>query len=105
MAKNGSGEGFRFSPEALQEVGAAVGQIGAAMSGYRQLGIEVVGLNIKRPKVAGDEFLLVLTGLDAEGTPCVAFHSAYELTEAVRGVEGRLRNGTLKWRIDEYRSK
>lgn len=88
--------------KSLEAVGLAVAAVDAAMQGYRSLSVDIVGLNIRSPRTVGDEVLLVVKGVDAEGTPCVAFHSAFSLGEALRGLEGRLRNGTLKWRVDAY---
>lgn len=102
MSKSDGNSSYPVAPERLQNVGLAIAQIDRAMSGYRNMGIELIGINVKRPKVAGGEFFVVCKGLDGEGTPCVAFHSAFSLGELFMGLEGRLRNGSLKWRVDEY---
>lgn len=88
--------------QTLLAVGEAVLWLDAALQNTRSLSIEVVGLNVRRPRHDGDEVFLVVKGLDAEGTPCVAFHSAFTLGEALRGLEARLRNGTLKWKVDQF---
>ena len=85
-----------------QRLGRAVDQIGLAMGGYRDLAVEVTGLSVRAPDEARPEFFLVIRGLDAEGAPVVAFHSAFSLDEAFVGLEARLLNGSLRWRVDEY---
>lgn len=64
--------------------------------------VEVVGLSIRPPTVDKPDFLVVLRGLDAEGAPVVAFHGADDLVGALGGAGERLRNGTLRWRPDEF---
>lgn len=99
---DGKKNSFRYSDEHMRETGLAVAQVSRALLGDRQLSVDLVGINIKRPSAVGGEILAVVKGLDAEGTPCVAFHSAFTLEELVRGLESRLANGSLKWRVDEF---
>jgi hypothetical protein len=96
--------GGRFTSKVFEAVGESVESLGAAMQGYRNLSVEVTGLSVRGPRVRGDEFLVVVKGLDEAGLPVVAFHSAMELGEALRGVEARISNGTLKWRADEFKA-
>jgi hypothetical protein len=93
---------YLVDPARLEQIGLAVEDVGAGLQGYRQYQIEVVGLNIKRPKAANEEFFVVVKGIDSEGTPCVAFHAAFSLGELFMGLHARLRNGSLKWRVDEF---
>lgn len=91
--------------ERAERVGMAVMDLSAAMQGYRSWTMDVVGLSIRAPKVRGDEFLVTVRGLDSDGAPYVAFHSAVELDDALSGLHARLLNGSLKWRPDEYAGK
>jgi hypothetical protein len=95
-------EGGRYTSKTFEAVGEAVESLGAAMQGYRSLSVDVTGFSIRGPRGRGDEFLVVVKGLDESGQPLVAFHSAMELGECLRGVEARISNGTLKWRSDEF---
>ena len=97
----GSGNA-RMSVDNLAAIGEAIEYIDAAIAGYRQLAIRPTGYTVRAPQSEGGELLAVVKGFDAEGTPCVAFHSAFGLGDLMRGVAGRLRNGTLKWKIDQY---
>jgi hypothetical protein len=89
--------------ENWEDVGRAVSAIDAAMKDYRQLSVLPTGFSVRGPRARGDEILLVVRGIDADEAPVVAFHSAFSLGEALRGLEGRLSNGTLKWKPDEFR--
>lgn len=85
-----------------EKVGKAIVDLAHAIEGYRDLSVELVGMSIRGPQFRGGEYLIVLRGLDEEGLPIVAFHSALDMGEVLRGVESRLRNGSLKWRKDEF---
>lgn len=66
---------------------------------------EVQGLSLKR-STTSDEFLVVIRGLSEEdGTPMVAFHAAVTVADALAGAAQRVADGTVKWRVDEYRTK
>lgn len=86
-----------------QRLGKAVDEIGLAMQQMRTLMVEPNGMSIRAPTVEKPEFFIVLRGIDEEGAPCVAFHSAFSLDEALVGLSARLMNGTLKWREDAFR--
>lgn len=92
-----------FSDEAFRAAGEALAQVDRAMSGYRDLALDIVGLSIRGPRVRGDEYFLTVRGVDGEGERWVAFHSAFTLTDLFRGLEGRLRSGTLKWKEDQFK--
>jgi len=73
------------------------------MKGYRALSVDVVGLAVRAPDMAvNGEFLLTVRGLDSEGRKVVAFHSATSLEELFMGLETRLLNGSLRWRVDTW---
>lgn len=91
-----------FGAEAQQQTGYSVMYLGVAMQGMRDLEITPIGISIRGPRTQGDEFLATLRGVDADGARWVAFHSAFELAELLRGVESRLRNGSHRWKEDQY---
>jgi hypothetical protein len=66
--------------------------------------VTLVGVKLKLPEDGAGEVLVVLTGVDQEGAPVVAFHSAVGMLEALAGALRRMGTGSLKWRIDEYRA-
>jgi hypothetical protein len=92
----------RFSEEYFYQVGLAVGELGRALEGYREISVQLTGFSVRGPRDRGDEFLVVVRGTDEEGMPVVGFSSALDLGEALRGVVSRLDNGSMKWRPDEY---
>lgn len=64
------------------------------------------GVRIRRItfKCGGDprgSWLVIITVVTAEG-PLVAFHNGEGLLSAVEGLAARIRNGSLKWKEDEY---
>lgn len=88
--------------EMFAETGRAVSDIGLALLQPERLGVALVGLSVKGPRSDGDELLLVLRGVDSDGTAVVSFTSATTLDECFRSARARLRNGSMKWRVDEY---
>ena len=58
-------------------------------------------------KLSGDpnkESLAIVTGFSEEDGPLVAFHTSFTAEELFVGVMARIRNGTLKWKEDAYRT-
>jgi hypothetical protein len=68
---------------------------GAGQNGYR-------GMSIRFPKEQHGEFLITIRSESDQGEPIVAFHGGNSLSDALAGLSERLRNGTLKWKIDQY---
>ena len=66
--------------------------------------VEVTSVKAKLPDNDALEVLVVITGLASDGTPVVGFHNAVGLLEALGGAAGRIANGKMKWRVDEYRA-
>jgi len=91
-----------YGREHFERVGKAISELGAHMQGYRDWPVSVVGLSIRGPRAQGDEFLVTIRGVDAEGERWVAFHSAYELHGCLLGAVERARNGTLRWKEDTW---
>lgn len=96
-----AGSGRRDELERRWELGGrAVDELGLAMTGYRNISMQVTGLSIRAPRVQNDDFLVTVKAIDADGAPWVAFHGSPDLLDALRGVWNRLGNGSLKWRED-----
>lgn len=72
--------------------------------GVPYAGITVETIKFKLPGDSMSEGLVIVTGVDHEGTPVVAFHKAVSFPEMFVGMVARLENGSLKWRVDEYRT-
>lgn len=51
------------------------------------------------------ETLCIVEAVGGDGTPVVGFNGAQSPSEALIGAINRIRNGQMKWRVDEYRSK
>jgi len=65
----------------------------------------VLKVVIKAPQWYGGEYFAVVTADGDDGAPVVAFHTAESLVGLLTGLGNRLRNGSLKWRADEFRGK
>jgi len=66
--------------------------------------VEVLGFSVRPPKENSAERLVIVRGVEGQGTPVVAFHSAIGLGEAVAGASGRIANGHIEWKLDSYRA-
>lgn len=65
---------------------------------------EGVRINRITFKCGGDvrgSWLAIVTAVTAEG-PIVTFHSAEGIVSTIEGLSNKLRNGSLKWKEDEY---
>lgn len=91
-----------YSREQQARVGECIMHLSAHMQGYRVWQVSVTGLSIRGPKAQGNEFLITLRGIDAEQQKWVAFHSSFELGDAIRGAITRAMNGTLTWKEDKF---
>lgn len=90
------------SRTAAEMLAGAVIEVGDALSGTRDLEADLTGMSFRGPQEPGGEILVVLRAIYHDGTKVVAFHSAYSLGDCVKGIADRLRNGSLKWKPDEY---
>lgn len=61
----------------------------------------VRAIKFRAGKVPGAEWMAVITAYSPDG-PVVAFHSGESFKELVVGLAARLKNGSLKWKADEY---
>ena len=91
-----------WSEEAAARLGNAVRGLDAAMQGWRDLVVDVTGMSIRGPQYEGGELLATVRGVDHEGAPVVAFHSATSLMELLSGVAARIANGSLAWKPDQF---
>lgn len=64
----------------------------------------IVKVVIKGPEYYGGEFFSIVAADGDNGEPLVAFHTAESLAGVLVGLGNRVRNGSLKWRADEYRN-
>lgn len=61
----------------------------------------VRAIKFRAGKVPGAEWMAIITAYSPDG-PVVAFHSGEGFKELVVGLAARLKNGSLKWKADEY---
>jgi hypothetical protein len=91
-----------FDQERQSRIGYLLGLLERDMQPKKAgQGIQVTELRIKGKGAENEEHLIIMKGEDDDG-PLVAFHSAFEMGSALRGVLERLYNGTLKWRPDDW---
>lgn len=67
---------------------------------------DVTGFHLKQIRIkcdlkGGGGWMAVVTALTPNGDQ-VAFHRGDDFREALEGVLSRIRNGSLKWKDDEY---
>jgi len=84
---------------------SAMSQMCHALMGRRDLEVDVSGFSVRGPRDETEDLLLTLRGIDHEGTPMVAFFGGPNLGVLFISIEHMLSNGTVKWRVDEYRTK
>lgn len=85
-----------------EQSGDAVLYLTRCMHSRMSSDYDVTGLKFKGASGDQGEVLAIIQAFDKEGTPVVAFHAAPTFGECLNGVAARLRNGSLKWKVDEY---
>jgi hypothetical protein len=91
------------TPRVPKPLEIVVRELSESLTGARRTEVDLTSMTIRGPIEPGQEILMVLKGFDHAGAPVVAFHSAYSLGECLQGLAGRINNGTLRWKEDEYR--
>lgn len=91
--------------ELTAAAGKALMELGFVMAGTWDWSVAVTGFSVRAPQSPGGDFLITIRALDHEGGPVVAWHGSPELGNAIQGLHNRLRNGSLKWRADEWARK
>jgi len=66
--------------------------------------VELEGIKVKVAGSTQIENMVILTGVNGEGLPVVAFHSVIDLERAITSAISRYVSGQLKWKEDEYRT-
>jgi hypothetical protein len=79
-------------------------KLGEMMRGASAGGVELDAVRIKRTDGGDSPLLMVITAVDHEGTPIVGFQAGSEPIEMMASAVRRIRNGTLKWKLDTYRA-
>jgi len=67
-------------------------------------GVVIEDIRVKISDTGNDPVLCIVKGIDHEGTPVIGFHAGGCFTNALAGLARRLEKGTIKWRVDEWRS-
>jgi hypothetical protein len=65
-------------------------------------GHEIYEVRITASTQGDDPLLMVIKAWDTEGAPVVGFHGGGHILEMLASAARRVRNGTIKWRADEY---
>ena len=82
--------------------GASLRELARLLELGRDAAWVLSGFSVRAPQFEGGEYLMTLRSTDAENGRLVAFHSAFDLAELVRGAHLRIKSDTMKWRADEY---
>lgn len=88
-----------------EQSGSAVLYLTRCMHGRATSDYDIHSIKFRNTFGDGSEVMAIIGAFDDAGGPVVAFHSASNFGETVVGVAKRLRNGSLKWRTDEYYRK
>jgi len=65
-------------------------------------GVEPYDVRIKHTPDGDEPLLLIVKAYNADGAPLVAFHAGRNVLDILAGAMRRMRNGTIKWRNDDY---
>jgi hypothetical protein len=105
MSKNEFGNTVRAQQvfdQQIQRLGLALGLLDHICSAGWTGEVELLNIKVRLGSPGGEETLVIVTGTWGDGTPVVAFHAAQSPSDAVAGCLNRIRNGTMKWREDQY---
>ena len=72
------------------------------MAEGRGADVEVTAWRIRAPRDENDDYMVVVTAIGVDGEALVGFHSGVSLAETIAGMCNRVRNGSMRWRPDEY---
>lgn len=86
---------------ALIKAGDTLYHFESVVDGLDSDEIEVTGVTIKLPDEPGGDYLIVARGY-VGGKPHVAFTGGTSLVEAMMSLVNRLRNRSMKWKVDRY---
>lgn len=102
MAGNGSGE-RSLADEFAAIGGAAIAALDREILLQPDRDVVLLAFKVKLPQVKHADVLVVMNGISQDGTPMVAFMGGDSLARALRKAVAQYEDGTLKWRIDEWR--
>lgn len=63
--------------------------------------VVVRAIKFRAGKVPGAEWMVIITAYSPDG-PVVAFHAGDGFKDTLVGLAARLKNGSMKWKVDEY---
>lgn len=102
MSGNGSGE-RSLADEFAALGGAAIAALDREVLLQPDRPVVLLSFKVKLPQVKHADVLVVLNGLAEDGTPMVAFMGGDSVARALRKAVAMYEDGSLKWRIDEWR--
>lgn len=85
----------------LYKIGVAISRLERWCSTDVPEGVYVKSIRLRAPQNPEGEWLAVVS-ISTENGGKVGFHSAEDLTAVLSGLSNRLRNGSIKWKDDEY---
>ena len=75
---------------------------GDVMDDREVAGLLVYEIRLFRSETGNDPLLMVVKAYAADGTPMVGFHGGSHPVEMLAAALRRMRNGSFKWKPDEY---
>jgi len=85
----------------LTKTGHAVHELNHLGIGMEDEGWLLKAIRFAPQGSAAGEWLAVITVQSPEG-PLVSFHGGSTFADCIEGLRNRLKNGSLKWKVDEY---
>lgn len=91
---------LRFQ-EAQLEVAYALSKAEDVFDAVFEKGVEVAEIRLRLPVSEGQGYLVIVKALGQDGK-VVGFHDGTTLVEALVGALRRLKQGTVRWKSDEW---
>lgn len=85
-----------------QDIGKSYDQSRETLTNLKNQGIFVYNLNIKWPRPANPDFLLICKAVTEDDGSVIAFHNSSQWGTLIPGFASRLMAGAIEWRPDEY---
>lgn len=83
------------------QAGQSIAWLDLSVEANSESSVQLLGVSVRIAEHPGGEHLFVLKGR-YQGERVVSFHQDSSLLSGITGVGNRIRNGSLKWRPDEY---
>jgi len=102
QGKTGNARIDRLGETYARRCAVALVELDRLCSGHAAGMPEIVALKMKIGTTDQMRTLVIVSALDEEGGPMVAFHDGMSPSEALVGAVNRILNHDIKWKEDQY---